>query len=666
MSSDVDPKAGEPADKSAEGGEAPKGSQDYPIFLALLLVGVFIVLVFRGVGGYGYVYDDKTNVISNSHLYPMSWENLKYYWSEPYASLYVPVTYTVLSFEAQLAAQTDQETGRVALNPAVFHYGNLVLHMANAMLVVILLRAVFGHTLAAMAGGLLFALHPLQVETVSWITETKGLLATLFGLLAIWQYWLYAAGGRHPLANHPQDSVGAHASSGGWWHYALATLVFCLAMLSKPSAVTIPLVILLLDAGLLRRGWLSTLVPIIPWFCLSLAVVAITRGEQTIEQIQDVVPAIYRPVIAADALSFYIQKVMVPWGLVVDYGRQPSYVLLQWWVYVTWLVPVILIGLLLLHRERRTLLVFMGVFVAALLPMLGLIPFGFQGISTVADRYAYFAMLGPAMAISWVVERYSRPALIGVMAGVLLCLGAMSYIQTSYWHNTQTLFEHVLTVNERSATANLSLGNLLANTDRDAAVLYYWAAVDAAPNDAGANASLGTLLFAMGDLREAIAHLRASLEIRPDNYLAQFYLAQALAARGDYAGARDHFEQTLRYNPHVTDATIQLAWLLATCPDDEVRNGSKAIELLKPHVKENEPSNPMAVDAMAAAQADMREFDLASQTAEKLLLQLKQLAKSDSQWIPYLNAVQARAELYGEKQPYRGGPTRQLVPLRAM
>lgn len=662
MSSDAEVKAEETVAGSADTGESSADSQEYPLWLAAVLVGIFVVLVFRGVGGHGYVYDDKINVISNPRLYPLSWENLKFYWTEPYANMYVPVTYSVLSLEAQFAARVDEKTGRISLDPGVFHYGNLVLHLANALLVLLLLRAVFGHTLAAMVGALLFALHPLQAETVNWITETKGLLATLFGLIAIWQYWLFAAGHRHPLANRPEVAAEDGNSSGRWWHYVLATGAFCLALLSKPSAVTIPLIIVLLDAGLLRRGLWNSLVPSIPWFCLSLAAVMIARGEQSVEQFRDVVPVLYRPVIALDALAFYFHKLLVPWWLSVDYGRQPFFVLQQWWGYVTWVAPFIIIGLIFLLPERRSLLVFVGVFVAALLPVLGFIPFGFQDISTVADRYAYFAMLGPAMALAWVVERYQRPLVLGGIAVMFLLLAGISHLQTRYWTNTQTLFEHVLSLNERSVTANLELGNLQVNRDREAAARYYWAAVDIDPEHAGANASLGTVLFVMGDLREAIARLRTAIEVKPDNFLAHFYLAQALIARGNYDEAREHYEQTLKHNPNFTDATIQLAWLLATCPEDEVRDGPRAIELLEPHLVESEQAGAVAIDAMAAAQAETGDFESASQTIENLFLQIKQRAAKDPRWVPYLKAVQERALLYREKKPYRGGPTHQLVP----
>jgi len=294
--------------------------------------------------------------------------------------------------------------------------------------------------------------------------------------------------------------------------------------------------------------------------------------------------------------------------------------------------------------------------------MLGLIPFGFQDISTVADRYAYFAMLGPALAVAWTVERYDRPVVLGAVAVALIVFGAISHHQTRYWKNSRTLFEHVLNVNRRSVTANLELGNLVANRDREAAARYYRAAVAIDPEHPGANGSLGTILLAGGEIREAIQHLRASLDAKPDNYLAHFYLAQALSSRANYSEARAHYEQTLQHNPRFTAATIQLAWLLATCPDDTVRDGRRAIELLTPYVKENQDANPAAIDAMAAASAEVGDFDLAAQAAANLFLQVQAVAEKDPRWIPYLRAIHQRAQLYRAGQPYRGGPTYHLVP----
>jgi len=651
-------------EKTAADGGLSAGSQDYPVFLALLLIVVFTVVVFRGVGGNTYVYDDKINVVSNAHLAPLSWENLTWFWTTPYANLYVPVTYSVLALEAKLAAKTDETSGRVTLDASVFHYGNLAFHVANAALVLLLLRSVVGHTLPAMAGALLFALHPLQAETVNWITETKGLLATLFGVLAVWQYWLFAAGNRHVLSSTPCGVTISPSPSLRWLHYAVATIAFGLALLSKPSAVAVPLVALVLDAGLLRRGFVATIVPTAAWFCLGLVTVVVTRGEQTLANFQYVTPLIDRPLVAIDALAFYLEKLSVPGWLCIDYGRQPSYVLGQGWRYAAWLVPLLFVGLLLLLPDRRKWLVFAAVFVAGLFPMLGFVPFGFQDISTVADRYAYFAMLGPALALAWTVERYDRRAVIVAVAVALLVLGSLSHLQTRYWHNSRSLFEHVLTVNQRSVTANLVLGNLVSGSNPTDAARYFRAAVEIAPNHAGANGSLGTMLFVMGELREAIQHLRTSIETKPDNYLAHFYLAQALASRADYAEAQTHYEQTLQHNPRFTTATIQLAWLLATCPDDAVRDGERAIELLSPIVKEQENADPLAIDSLAAANADVGKFDVAAQAMWNLIQRLRIVAKHDPRWLTYLRAIEQRVQLYQARQPYRGGPTHQLVPSR--
>lgn len=651
------------SDISEDSREAASGEvQDYPVSYALILVAIFVLLVFRGVGGHSYVYDDKVNVVGNPHLYPLSWENLKFYWTEPYANLFVPVTYSVLSVEAELAAKTNEETGRVTLDPAVFHYGNLVLHIVNAMLVLLLIRAIFGQTLPAMAGAMLFALHPLQAESVNWITETKGLVATMFALAAIWQYWKFAAGNQHPLASTPDQQRTNMPSSQRWLHYGLATLAFTLALLSKPSAVAVPFVVLALDKGLLRRGFLATLTPTIPWFALALAAVMVTRGEQLDSQFAYVTPLLYRPVIAGDAVAFYLQKLLVPWPLSIDYGRQPEYVLSMRSTYVLCLAPLVFAGVIWLLPQGRTLLVFAAVFVFALLPMLGLVPFGFQNISTVADRYAYLALLGPAMALAWCIVRFDRTGFYVAVAIGLFALGLMSHLQTLHWKNTITLFEHTLRVNDRSVTANLKLGNVYANTNREMAERYYRAALEINPEDAGANGSLGTILFVRGDIREALQHLRASLATKPDNYLAHFSLAQALASLGDYPDAKSHYEQTLEFGPNFTAAKTQLAWLLATCPNDSVRDGKRAIELLDPLVKENKKALPLAIDSMAAAHAEVGEFDVASQSAQNLFLQVQVLAKQDSRWVPYLRAILQRAKLYRAGQPYRGGPTHQLIP----
>ena len=150
-------------------------------FLEILLL-VFTALVYGRVVGYQFLtWDDDLHITKNPYLNPLSWSGVLHFWREPYENLYIPVSYSFWAFEAWISQHLS---GRITpFDPAVFHVGNLLLHLACCWLVFRLLLRLIGHTLAAWAGALLFSLHPLQVESVAWIGESRGLLAALFSLL---------------------------------------------------------------------------------------------------------------------------------------------------------------------------------------------------------------------------------------------------------------------------------------------------------------------------------------------------------------------------------------------------------------------------------------------------------------------------------------------------
>jgi hypothetical protein len=354
--------------------------------------------------------------------------------------LYIPVTYTFWSGISRLAALPRPDADGIVLNPHVFHAASVVLHALTALLVFELLLQLIRNPWAAVVGALLFALHPVQVESVAWISGTKDELCGMFSVAALLEYVRFAVGKRAQL------------------HYATATLFLILAMLSKPTAIVVPLMAGSIDLLLLRRSWRKTVVSLLPWLVLMIPLAALTRISQPTTLLSPL-PAWMSPGIAGDAVAFYLYKLAIPLRMAVDYGRRPQAVLAHGWIYYTWLLPAVLFILLFLNRRRWPFgFTAALLFILPLVPVLGFMPFMFQEVSTTADHYLYLAMLGPALFAACIVARFPGRMTACLATIALLFLTFQTAALEPVWQNTRTLFEHALKVNPDSFVACDMLG----------------------------------------------------------------------------------------------------------------------------------------------------------------------------------------------------------------
>lgn len=554
------------------------------------------VVVFVQVAGFDLLqYDDRTNVTENPHLNPVSMSGVAKFWSAPYAGLYAPLTYTFFAGEALLAERPATDIKPRHLSPSVFHLGNLLLHVACVLLVFDLLSLLVGNSAAACAGACLFALHPLQVESVAWVTETKGLLAAFWGLVSLVLYVRFA----QARALRPASSTRTGDRASERWigspasFYIAATAAFGLALLSKPTAVAVPLVALVLDVGLLRRQWSKALPAVAVWLAMAAALVVATQraqpaGELAIEQVD----LWQRPLVAADALLLYLRKLVWPWPLGPDYGRTPSVALGSLLGKLAWLVLAAFVVGITWLPGRRVAWTALAMFAVAIAPVSGLLPFGFQGMSTVADRYVYLGMLAPALVLAWGLSRGAPRFVWGTVGAAVAVLAAFSFWQTSLWHDDGTLFAHNLQrVNGASHVSFNNLGYALerraksASTPAEQTALLQTAAkhydrarqlhpeMDEAwqrlayaqrqlgqlpqaeatfrqflaqrPKSPSGHYNLGMLLAQQQRATEAIAEFREAVALRPDYANAWLELATQLAAERDAAGASEAFQQAL-------------------------------------------------------------------------------------------------------------------------
>jgi hypothetical protein len=441
-------------------------------------------------------WDDSDTVAANTWLNPPSWAAVRFYWTtigeKTPGQLFTPVTYTAWTAAAwvsDLVKGRTPDADGIRLSPAVFHGLNVLLHAATAAVAYGLLVRLFGRRWPAVAGAMLFAVHPVQVEPVAWVSGTKDVLCGLFSLAALWAYLaatdqqsraVSARGGRRPrLARQTSSEPTAPATQDAGtgparpghpltrgrrrFLWLAATLLFLLAMLSKPTAIVVPVMAFAVDVLVVGRPRRRAARSLWPWVVLMIPCALWTRAAQPAPWAAT--PLWQRPLVAADAVAFYLGKIAWPAHLSLDYGHRPAAVFASGGVYWTWLIPVGVAGLLV-WRDRRVGAAVIALFLLPLLPVLGLAPFDFQFYSTTADHYLYLPMFAVALLVTWSLSRMSPvqewPS--GVTATrwgcvvVLVVLAARSVVQMGTWQNSTTLFTHVLAINPNSFAACDQLG----------------------------------------------------------------------------------------------------------------------------------------------------------------------------------------------------------------
>ncbi len=449
-------------------GAAATSRADGITWIRLLLAAITLATFAGLYTGDFSNWDDPTTIWKNPHLNPPSITNTLYYWAHPHLDIYIPVTYTLWSALAWVARVPTADAQGIQLNPWVFHTANILIHLGAVLALFELLQRLVGNGWAAFAGAMLFAVHPVQVETVGWISGAKDLLYGFFSLLALWQYVCFAQlrqaeeqatliipAGRRRREARRRDAEGAPSPTR---HYIAALVFLILALLSKPSAMMTPVIAAMIDYFLIRRSARAVTGSLWPWFVFSLPIMVLAKINQPGWGLT-VWPVMSRPLIAADALAFYLYKLIFPLHLAPDYGRNPPVFLHSTARYWTWVVPVVVGWLLWKSRRRAPWLGVAGlIFVAALLPVLGFTPFDFQYYSTVADHYLYLAMLGPALALAMALVVVRKRWLAGLVGVLLIVLAGRAAAQALYWRSTPAIFEHTLAVNPNSGVSHERLG----------------------------------------------------------------------------------------------------------------------------------------------------------------------------------------------------------------
>ena len=565
--------------KSATSGGAGRSSA-LATKLGLIVVVFATLLVFAPVCGHEFLtWDDLQNVARNPHFNPPTIAGVLYYWAHPYMAIYIPLTYSVWGGLAEMAWLGTPDAHGLMLLPSVFHTANLVVHLFSAALAFLILLRLVGRPWPACAGALVFAIHPVQVESVAWVAGMKDVLAGCLSLAALWQYVCAA---RTPIGS--TTDAGRPASWRTAVHYALATTAFCLAMLAKPSAVTVPLAALLLDRWVLRRRWASITAFIVPWLVLAVPIALFARYAQPVANLPDSGRIWMRPFLAADALAFYLYKIIFPVWLGVQYHHAPRDVLGHLWIYFTWLVPAAVAVLVWACRRSAPWgTAAAGLMVAGTLPVLGLVPFEFERVSLVSDHYLYVAMLGPALAAAFLLTLLPAKRVAAIVtAACLAILGARSWVQTWYWQDTVTLFEHTLSVNPDSDIACITLATQsMKNNHAQDAVRYATQAVRLRPQDAEAYLTLGSAQMAAGRDDEAASAYRRACDLAPNDPVPYASQAGLLQRQGRLDQAMQLCNQALKLDSNSVDAHLDLGVILFQLNrrDEALRETETAVHL---------------------------------------------------------------------------------------
>ena len=458
---------------------------NWGLFLGLVAVAAVVLLPYVQTAMFGFLsWDDDINTYANPWLLAAQWWR---FWLQPYTGLYIPVPYTIWT-----------TIHLVSGHPSLFHMANIVLHAINTALVVVMVRRVLlkdpgvedhrSGLMAALVGGLFFGLHPLQTEAVAWVSGFRDLSCGFFALLAILTY--------------------LSATSWRSYSYFLALCFFVLSLLCKPNAVMLPAGILCLELVIRGRNLKSSLQALLPWLAVAALIVAVTAQLQaeSIPPPLAVIGPAQRCMVALDAIGFYVLKLVVPLNQFADYGRTPEMVLTQASrVYAAVGGGLILSGSIgALVGLRGALLSGAALGLCLLLPTSGIVPFAFQRVSTVADRYMYLPMIGGAIVVACLVRRLPFKWQPLTLLGCVV-LAALSTQATSKWKNDEVFFSTMLHGNPTSFSAHSGLGTTaLSHGDALKALGHYEAALAQQPTNVLALANLGLALARLGRFSEVL------------------------------------------------------------------------------------------------------------------------------------------------------------------
>jgi Flp pilus assembly protein TadD len=523
-------------------------------FVLSLLLAMLTLALYNPVSHFQFLnFDDDEYVTNNLHVQAgLSWDTISWAFRSTDAVNWHPLTWISHALDCQI----------FHLNPAGHHYVNLLLHAGNVILLFLLLQRATGKTWRSLMGAALFAVHPINVESVAWVAERKNVLCTLFFLLALGAYGWYA---RKP----------------GLKRYLLVVFWFALGLMSKPMVVTLPFVLLLLDYWPLGRMNFSgsaeaefqipkqtfsrLLLEKIPLLVLSVASAIITMTVQSNgNAVKSDFSLSAKVGNAIVSYVLYIGKAVWPSSLAALYPHERG--LISGWTVAASAIFLVLVSAgVFKFRRHRYLPVGWLWYLGTLVPVIGLVQVGGQAM---ADRYAYIPFIGLFVPLIWGFADWAGarkvsviPLAIGGFATVF-ALSVITHVQESYWHDSVALWSHTIAVTPANFVAqdNLAVALvLLGNVDE--ANPHFRAAVEINPLDPIGQLNVGVDEQLHGKVRESIARYQIVLQQTRDPRFEVYAfenLGSSYRTLGEYARARDSFGSALQIAPADTFALVGL------------------------------------------------------------------------------------------------------------
>jgi protein O-mannosyl-transferase len=594
-------------------------SSRLPLFISIALV-ILVLPVYIQVAHFEFVnYDDPDYVTNNPHIVLRA-ANVWWAITSGYAGNWIPVSWLSHMIDFQL----------YGLRGGGHHISSVALHILSTLLLFHALRLMTGALWKSAWVAALFALHPLRVESVAWVAERKDVLCTLFSVLALLLYARYA--------QKPQAT-----------RFAWVLLAFTFAVLSKPMAVTLPFLLLVLDFWPLQRfagNRLSTLIqeklPLVGLSCaVSIINYVVQRRAEAVVSL-DVVSFTLRLENAVISYVAYVRMLMWPTGLAPFYPMPSSIPAAAVIAAALALVTITAIAWLS-RRSRPYVMVGWLWYVGSLVPVIGIVSFGAQAR---ADRYTYFPSIGLLIMIVWAAAElmsFDRRLAYAVIGGGCVALASCLWLsrrQTSYWHDSVALFRRTLVVSPDNYVAHNNLGiALLGRGDLDEAIIHFQKAttiprkIDFAdpyvnlghallragrseeaiqylttalnynPNLTKAHTNLGIALDDVGKTSEAAAEFRAAVTIDPDNPEAHAGLAVALAKLGAADEAIAQAREAVRLNPDAAAAAFDLGQVYGL-----LEQPANAEQAFRESLRHN-ASNPTAELNLGLALSAQEKYD---------------------------------------------------------
>ena len=527
-----------------------------------LLINLFLIMliliVYLQVGTFDFVdIDDSFYITENSHVRNgLTLDGFIWAFTTAHEANWHPLTW--------LSHMLDSEL--YGLNPAGHHYINILLHTTNTLMLFFILFRMTGAVWQSAFVAALFAIHPLHVESVAWVSERKDVLSTFFGLLTIGAYDRYVKA--LDLKN-----------------YLLVIIFLLLGLMSKPMLVTFPFVLLLLDFWPLRRlqlkhlyraqlersidhcckGIYPLVIEKIPLFILTAISCIVTFFVQ--KSGGAVVPINVLPLkerFANALISYvgYVFKAIWPQKLAYHYPYSIN-TYSAWQIYgAAFLILSIILGAVYLSRQYPYLLVGWFWYLGTLVPVIGLVQVSGQSM---ADRYTYIPLIGLFIVFAWgvpdILKRwcYHKIFLGASVIVVLSTLTTRAFIQTSFWKNSTALFENAVKVTDNNYHALNNLVTALANNGKyDKAFLYLNQSLKTKPQRKDVSMNLANILYLKGKPDEALSLYREILQSDSENADVHYNLAFVLSSQKKYNEAVLHYKETLRIDPEYSKAHYNL------------------------------------------------------------------------------------------------------------